>query len=86
MRCIKCRTENPETNNFCRKCGAKLSQICPQCTTEVQPDDSFCGKCGHDLRELEEAPPIDYTQPQSYTPKFLADGWAEKYEKELARL
>jgi hypothetical protein len=30
-------------------------------------------KCGCDLRESVDAPPIDYSQPESYTPKFLAD-------------
>jgi class 3 adenylate cyclase/tetratricopeptide (TPR) repeat protein len=33
----------------------------------------FCDECGHDLVKPEEAPPIDYAKPQSYTPKFLAD-------------
>jgi class 3 adenylate cyclase len=33
----------------------------------------FCNKCGHDLRKPSEAPPIDYSEPQSYTPKFLAE-------------
>jgi class 3 adenylate cyclase len=36
-------------------------------------DRQFCGECGHDLKKPKEAPPIDYSQPQSYTPKFLAD-------------
>jgi class 3 adenylate cyclase len=33
----------------------------------------FCDECGHGLVKPEEAPPIDYATPQSYTPKFLAD-------------
>jgi len=33
----------------------------------------FCGECGHDLRKPTEIPAIDYSKPQSYTPKFLAD-------------
>ena len=33
----------------------------------------FCGECGHDLTQPKETPTIDYNQPQSYTPKFLAD-------------
>jgi class 3 adenylate cyclase/tetratricopeptide (TPR) repeat protein len=33
----------------------------------------FCDGCGHDLTKPKEVPPIDYNQPQSYTPKFLAD-------------
>jgi predicted ATPase/class 3 adenylate cyclase len=33
----------------------------------------FCNKCAYDLTAPKEAPPIDYSAPQSYTPKFLAD-------------
>ncbi|MFQ5917027.1 MAG: adenylate/guanylate cyclase domain-containing protein, partial [Candidatus Binatia bacterium] len=33
----------------------------------------FCKECAYDLSEQKEAPPIDFNQPQSYTPKFLAD-------------
>ncbi len=73
MECPKCQTENPETKKFCRKCGAKLSKICPQCGAEAFLEDDFCGDCGHDLRKPKEAPAIDYQQPRSYTPKFLAD-------------
>ena len=73
MKCPKCQTDNPETRRFCRECGAKLSQVCPHCGSENLPGDKFCGECGHDLRELKAAPPIDYSQPQTYTPKFLAD-------------
>ncbi len=73
MKCQKCQTENPETRKFCRECGAKLQFVCPQCGTENFPDDKFCGECGNSLTELKEAPAIDYSKPQSYTPKFLAD-------------
>jgi class 3 adenylate cyclase/tetratricopeptide (TPR) repeat protein len=73
MKCPKCQTDNPENKKFCRKCGAKLTVICPQCHSEIFPDDSFCGDCGHDLRKPKEAASIDYAEPQSYTPKFLAD-------------
>lgn len=40
---------------------------------KIFPGEDFCGECGHELKEPEEALPIDYNQPQSYTPKFLAD-------------
>jgi len=73
MKCPKCQTENPETRKFCLECGAKLSQVCPQCGSENLPEDKFCGKCGHALAETAAVPTIDYTEPQSYTPKFLAD-------------
>ncbi len=73
MKCPKCQTENPATRKFCRECGAKLLLVCHQCGTENLPDDKFCGECGQNFKKPKEAPPIDYSEPQSYTPKFLAD-------------
>ncbi len=73
MKCPECQTENPENKRFCCECGAKLLRVCPQCGSEILLGEKFCGECGHDLKKPKEAPPIDYSQPQSYTPKFLAD-------------
>jgi len=73
MKCSKCGFENPEGMNFCGKCSAKLELICPSCNVTNPPEFTFCGKCAHDLRIPKESPPLDYTAPQSYTPKFLAD-------------
>ena len=73
MKCQKCQTDNREGAKFCGKCRTKLSLICPQCDSENPPDNAFCDQCGFDLTEPKEAPPIDYKQPQSYTPKHLAD-------------
>ncbi len=73
MKCPSCQADNPDTKKFCRKCGTKLSLVCPKCGSEVLADDSFCGDCGQDLGESKEAPPIDYSKPQSYTPKHLKD-------------
>jgi len=73
MKCPKCQTENPETRKFCSECGAKLLLICPQCGFENLPKDKFCGECGAALEKAKEAPPINYSEPKSYTPKFLAD-------------
>jgi class 3 adenylate cyclase/pimeloyl-ACP methyl ester carboxylesterase len=73
MKCQKCQAENPEHNQFCRKCGTKLSRTCPNCSADVLLADKFCGKCGHELGKLTRAPEIDFNQPQSYTPKFLTD-------------
>lgn len=73
MKCPKCQTENEEPRKFCRKCGAKLSVSCPGCGFENLYSDAFCGGCGHDLQKPTDTPPIDLNQPQSYTPKHLAD-------------
>jgi class 3 adenylate cyclase/tetratricopeptide (TPR) repeat protein len=73
MKCLTCQHENPDTKRFCRNCGAKLLLACPQCGAEVLPGDHFCGDCGYDQRKHKEAPPVNYDQPQSYTPKHLAE-------------
>lgn len=73
MKCPKCQTENPDTRKFCRECGIKLNLICTQCSAENLPNDKFCGECGVNLKASEEVSAIDYSKPQSYTPKFLAD-------------
>jgi class 3 adenylate cyclase/tetratricopeptide (TPR) repeat protein/ribosomal protein L40E len=75
MECPKCQFDNREEAAFCRKCGAPLVEeiICKDCGFVNPPDSLFCEKCGHDLSAPKEAPKIDLDQPQSYTPKFLAD-------------
>jgi hypothetical protein len=73
MRCLKCEFENPEGMKFCGECGARLERVCPNCKSSNPPQFKFCGECGHDLHKLKESAPIDYNEPQSYTPKHLAD-------------
>ncbi|MFO7985483.1 MAG: adenylate/guanylate cyclase domain-containing protein [Desulfatiglandaceae bacterium] len=73
MRCPKCQFDNREGAKFCKKCGNKLEVICPSCGHAYEPDSLFCDECGYDLRSPGETAPIDYSQPDSYTPKHLAD-------------
>ena len=73
MKCPKCQFENREGAKFCKECGIKLELLCPFCDHPYQQGSKFCDECGHDLRELTETPPLDYSQPQSYTPKHLKD-------------
>jgi len=71
MKCSKCQFENLEDAVFCNKCGAKIEIVCPKCNKENPSGSIFCNKCGHNLQEPKEPP--DYSEPQSYTPRFLAD-------------
>ena len=73
MKCPKCQTENPEGKKFCRKCGTEMAVVCPRCGAKLQADDTFCGDCGLRIEEAAKSQSLDYTQPQSYTPKNLAD-------------
>ena len=65
MKCPKCQFENPEDSIFCGKCGSSLEVICPNCGAKPPVSFDFCNKYSHDLRKSEEAPPIDYSQPQT---------------------
>ena len=49
MRCSKCGTNNPSTNNFCSKCGSTLAKHCTKCKAENPLTSDFCGKCGAPL-------------------------------------
>jgi class 3 adenylate cyclase/tetratricopeptide (TPR) repeat protein len=73
MKCQKCQHENPDDARFCNGCGKKLEFACPECGKVNPPGSSFCNACGHNLQSYKETPPVDYDQPQSYTPKHLAD-------------
>jgi class 3 adenylate cyclase len=71
--CPKCQFENREGAKFCKECGAKLELACPKCDALITPDSKFCDECGYDLSKPAIAPPANYSEPQSYTPRFLAD-------------
>ncbi len=73
MNCPRCQFDNREGIKFCEQCGTKIEIECPHCRAKIPPGRTFCGECGHDQRKPKEAPPVDYSQPRSYTPKFLAD-------------
>ncbi len=73
MKCPNCHIENPVENKFCKECGTALLTVCDRCGHHLQGGDKFCGKCGHDLRKHTEIRRFNYSEPQAYTPKFLAD-------------
>ena len=73
MKCPECKIDLPEGAKFCKECGCKIEMTCPECAKPIPPDSKFCLECGYDLKKPKTSPPIDFKQPQSYTPKHLAD-------------
>jgi len=73
MKCPKCGFENKPGKKFCTECGEKLSLKCPKCKSEVESDEKFCGECGFEIGKPIESFSVDYSKPQSYTPKYLQD-------------
>jgi class 3 adenylate cyclase/ribosomal protein L40E len=73
MKCSKCQSENPDQARFCIECGNSLELLCPQCEAKAPAGAKFCMKCGQALNGASDKPVVEYSQPQSYTPKFLAD-------------
>ena len=72
MECPNCSHKNRGSAKFCSECGLRLEFSCPECGTANQSGSKFCDECGHDLGKPAETP-IDYSEPSSYTPGFLAD-------------
>ena len=73
MKCPKCQFENPEEAKFCIECATPMEFHCLNCGAVTPATGKFCMECAHELKPSGKAPPIDYDQPQSYTPKHLAD-------------
>ena len=73
MKCPECQTDNREGMKFCEECGTKMEMVCPNCSARLPPDKKFCGECGHRISSPEAAPSIDYSEPKTYTPKFMAE-------------
>jgi class 3 adenylate cyclase/tetratricopeptide (TPR) repeat protein len=73
MKCSSCQCDNPEEARFCSECGKPMEFHCPSCGALTPAKGKFCIKCGQNLQGSKKSEPVDYSEPQSYTPKYLAD-------------
>lgn len=73
MRCPKCQSEYTVRARFCVECGNKLEYECPHCGKILPIGANFCDECGQSVSKLKATPPINYSEPLSFTPKHLAD-------------
>ena len=71
MNCPRCQHDNPSGVKFCGECGTRLESLCPSCKASNPPANKFCGQCGAALGQV--AATSEFTSPQSYTPKHLAE-------------
>lgn len=47
--CPSCKTQNPNTAKFCKKCGTPLKNICPHCGANIEQNSKFCTVCGKQI-------------------------------------
>ncbi|MHC4536122.1 MAG: adenylate/guanylate cyclase domain-containing protein, partial [Planctomycetota bacterium] len=73
MKCPKCQHENPNEAKFCIECATPMEFHCPNCGAITPATGKFCMECACELKLSEEAPSVNYSEPQSYTPKHLKD-------------
>jgi class 3 adenylate cyclase/tetratricopeptide (TPR) repeat protein len=71
--CPRCQAQSGAGARFCEQCGAKLGRTCSSCGVEVAAGARFCGACGTPLTNAASGPTPRFADPQSYTPKHLAD-------------
>ena len=73
MKCSKCGSDNRDGIRFCEECGDRLESECPDCKAKIPLGKKFCGECGRNLTQPVKASLANYSEPQSYTPKYLAE-------------
>ena len=86
MKCPKCRTNNRDDAQYCKKCGQSLQAelVCKKCEHPNSPDSAFCDKCGHSLVEAAPETPSPSPMPTSFAngryqvKKFLGEGGKKK--------
>jgi hypothetical protein len=71
MRCSKCQSDNREGVELFEKYGPQMELVCLNCGGKIPLEREFCGQYGQYLEKPKGTPRIDYSKPQSYTPKFL---------------
>src|SRR5262245_37052450 len=70
MTCPRCQAENPSGTRFCGQCAAPLGSSCAACGATNPAGSKFCGQCA---APLDQAAQPRFANPESYTPKHLAE-------------
>ena len=86
MKCPKCRANNRDDAQYCKKCGQPLQAdlVCKNCQHLNSPDSAFCEKCGHSLVAPAPETPSTAAMPNSFVSgryqvkKFLGEGGKKK--------
>jgi len=86
VKCPKCRTNNRDDAQYCKKCGQSLQAglVCKNCQHPNSPGSAFCDKCGHSLAQPASEPPSPSPMPTFFAngryqvKKFLGEGGKKK--------
>ncbi|HLG82770.1 MAG TPA: adenylate/guanylate cyclase domain-containing protein [Bradyrhizobium sp.] len=55
MQCTRCGNQNSVGNEYCEKCGTRLTLRCSACDHSNAPTSNFCGQCGTALQSKSAA-------------------------------
>jgi tetratricopeptide (TPR) repeat protein/ribosomal protein L40E len=86
MKCPKCRADNRDGAQYCRKCGQSLQVelVCNKCQHPNGPDSVFCDRCGSSLggpaleRPASAPVPASFANGRYQVRKFLGEGGKKK--------
>ncbi len=73
MKCHSCQFENPESMNFCGKCGSRLMAACPTCGHQNPADFERCEQCNEKIAHTDVVPAYAHRSALEYTPRFLLE-------------
>src|SRR5579862_7678089 len=51
MQCLRCGSQNRDTNEYCERCGAHQGIKCGACGHLNGPTGRYCGQCGNSLKQ-----------------------------------
>ena len=88
MKCLNCKSENPDNHKFCSQCGAKLEKVCPKCKEICSAEYRFCGQCGYDLTVSVEPVPkeLSFDEKLNKIQRYLPRGLTEKILSQRDRI
>lgn len=83
--CPDCQFENPDTNNYCQRCGTSFTvRPCPNCGADAPWEAKDCPACGAQIASVGLAVWPGEVQPHSPTPQIDPEARYQRLDQEMA--